>query len=312
MRLTSGRRSCGNLYIASADTSQHPALRTPLLREKRCPIPNSVVCETLHSYSETTTYEHISAGINRLVNVFFSSLWLGWANIICLLISIIFLGSGASAQNGRFNGDLRIAQIGNGPSWQLLAPIEYIDPKGRVWKVPRGATVNGASIPRQLWGSVAYPWDGPFAKPSVVHDYFWSVKSRHSQEVHRVFYDALRTTGVPTPTAKVAYLGVLVFGHRWTGTREAYIACAGDRRAENNTITLEEISEMCAGGGPRQRRHAKIVWRPNLDDASWEALQRAAQSGLAVERLERMADRLLIQNNPETENLAKEFGLVTR
>ncbi|MEM9028125.1 MAG: DUF1353 domain-containing protein [Pseudomonadota bacterium] len=213
------------------------------------------------------------------------------------------------AQNqdfGRFEGELAIVQIENRSEWKLLRDLTFIGPNGVVWTAPRGTIVNGASIPRAIWPIGAYPWDGVLGKPSVIHDHFWVTKSRHSKDVHRAFYDGLLANKASKFRAILAYAGVLLFGGRWTATREAFVACT-ETVARKRQVTVEEIAQMCANPRPGK---AQIVWTPKPHDRDWKKLKRAVEAGRQPKELERLADQLLLQSDPRAD-LAKEFGLVS-
>jgi hypothetical protein len=120
----------------------------------------------------------------------------------------------ANAQ-GRFIGPLQIEMDAPGRTGTLLAEFAYEDPAGRKWKVPKGHKVDGASIPQALWSILGGPWDGPYRRASVIHDYYCETKDRGWRNVHHVFYDAMLTDGVGPIKAKTMYAGVLYFGPRW-------------------------------------------------------------------------------------------------
>ncbi len=92
--------------------------------------------------------------------------------------------------------------------------------------MPAGAKTDGASIPRILW--VTYPpFTGKYRLAAVVHDHYCQQRSRRWKDTHKVFYEAMRTSGVPEKTAKVMYGAVYGFGPRW-GTRSDQRAPAAE------------------------------------------------------------------------------------
>jgi hypothetical protein len=82
--------------------------------------------------------------------------------------------------------------------------------------VPRGATVDGASIPWLLWTPLGGPFEGKYRDASVVHDYYCSVHSTDHRSVHLMFYRAMMVSGVSVARAKVMYLAVKFFGPSWS------------------------------------------------------------------------------------------------
>jgi YD repeat-containing protein len=91
----------------------------------------------------------------------------------------------------------------------------YLEADGLHWPVPRGATVDGASIPQALWSILGGPFEGKYRDASVVHDYYCAVRSADWQAVHRMFYRAMLVSGVSAPRAKLLYAAVYFAGPRW-------------------------------------------------------------------------------------------------
>jgi hypothetical protein len=126
--------------------------------------------------------------------------------------------SDSLAISGRFLGDIITKWLDNGIHMEVIHPFAYQDSKGKQWLVPAGTHVDGASIPRGLWTIVGSPLTGLYRNASVVHDYFCDVHLEPWRAVHRVFYDAMLTSGVPAARAKLMYLAVYYGGPRWTDT----------------------------------------------------------------------------------------------
>ena len=136
---------------------------------------------------------------------------------ICIAIFLGLTIAADAETPGRFEGDAVLSMLPDGRNMQLLKPFAYVDPSGQKWQVPEGAKTDGASIPRILW--VSYPpFTGKYRLAAVVHDYYCQQRTRGWKDTHKVFYDAMRTSGVPEQTAKVMYGAVYGFGPRW-GTR---------------------------------------------------------------------------------------------
>ncbi len=146
---------------------------------------------------------------------------------ICAVV-ILGLTTAANAQaDGRFSGDPAVKMLPDGRNMQLIDAFSYTDPKGQKWNVPAGTKTDGASIPRFLW--VSYPpFTGKYRLAAVVHDYYCQKQSRGWKDTHKVFYDAMRTSGVPEKTAKIMYGAVYGFGPRW-GTRSEQRGPAAER-----------------------------------------------------------------------------------
>ena len=99
---------------------------------------------------------------------------------------------------------------------QLQEPFAYIDPAAMRWDVPSGATVDGASIPRALWTLIGGPFEGKYRDASVVHDWFCDIRTQPWRAVHRMFYNAMLTSGVSEARAKMLYAGVMLGGPKWS------------------------------------------------------------------------------------------------
>jgi hypothetical protein len=81
--------------------------------------------------------------------------------------------------------------------------------------VPRGTSVDGASIPQVFWSLIGGPFEGRYRNASVVHDYYCQVRNRRWQDVHQAFYEAMLASGVDGARAMVMYKAVENFGPRW-------------------------------------------------------------------------------------------------
>jgi hypothetical protein len=118
---------------------------------------------------------------------------------------------------GQFSAgpDGRFVSVPPRPKFRLLAPFGFKDPGGRVWEVPAGVEVDGASIPRAFWTVIGGPFEGNYLNASVVHDHFCRVRTRTAQDTHRTFYYGMRAMGVSEPQAKKMFWAVTTFGPNW-------------------------------------------------------------------------------------------------
>ena len=132
-----------------------------------------------------------------------------------LAVVMLLIATSAFAAEGKYLDKLVLKDVGDGRQFELVSEYRYVDPKNTLWTVPKGTVVNGASIPRYLWSLVGGPWEGLYRNASVIHDYFFDRKQYDSDSVHRVFYDAMLTSGVPQLKAKIMYFAVLRFNPRW-------------------------------------------------------------------------------------------------
>lgn len=119
---------------------------------------------------------------------------------------------------GRYIGQAIVQLLGDGRRVQLREPFEYVDPGESLWPVPKDAIVDGASIPRALWTIIGGPFEGKYRDASIIHDWYCDRRTRPWPSVHRMFYEAMLTSGVPLTQAKIMYAGVYWGGPRWTDT----------------------------------------------------------------------------------------------
>jgi hypothetical protein len=97
----------------------------------------------------------------------------------------------------------------------LLNELRYTDPQGAVWIASAGSQVDGASIPRSLWTIMGGPFEGRYRNASVLHDVAYDKKDRPWQECDRMFYNAMRCSGVGAVEAGTIYYALYKFGRHW-------------------------------------------------------------------------------------------------
>jgi hypothetical protein len=113
-------------------------------------------------------------------------------------------------QFGAFNGDPLVRLLCDGRNVQLLAPLVYTDPDGRVWTAPEDYISDGASIPPALWAFVGGPWEGSYRIAAILHDYvcdyYQTIEERKAGD--RMFRTAALCAGGTEGKAQVLYFGV--------------------------------------------------------------------------------------------------------
>jgi hypothetical protein len=122
--------------------------------------------------------------------------------------------SGASKW-GTYNGEPVTKWNPDGRTMTLLTELRYTDPAGNVWVAPIGSVVDGASIPRYLWSLMGGPFEGKYRNASVLHDVAYGQKKRPWQDCDRMFYYAMRCSGVSAVEAKTMFYALYRFGHHW-------------------------------------------------------------------------------------------------
>src|SRR6266700_1872295 len=103
----------------------------------------------------------------------------------------------------------------DGRTMTLLSELRYTDPQGFTWIAPSGSQVDGASIPRSLWSIMGGPFEGKYRNASVLHDVAYEQHKRPWQDCDRMFYNAMRCSGVGAVEAKTMYYSLYRFGHHW-------------------------------------------------------------------------------------------------
>lgn len=116
---------------------------------------------------------------------------------------------------GKFHGEVSTKWLPDGRKMELLDTLVFVDARGKVWDAPKGHIIDGASIPQEAWSLVGGPYSGKYRNASVIHDAACDRKNRHWKLVHRVFYEAMRASGVPEGEARLKYSAVYNFGPRW-------------------------------------------------------------------------------------------------
>lgn len=153
---------------------------------------------------------------------------------LCLIVlSASLLAKPAlSAEDwGNYTGSVETRWLDEQRKMQLLSDYEYTGPRPLAlkWKAPKDSVVDGASIPQVFWSIVGGPFDGLYRNASVLHDIACDEKKRPWAEVHLMFYQAMRCSGVPIVKAKTMYWAVYHFGPRWRAPNlvERFIGLAG-------------------------------------------------------------------------------------
>lgn len=121
---------------------------------------------------------------------------------------------------GHYNGPIETRWENDGRTMVLLNELRYTDPYGEVWVAPAGSRVDGASIPRGFWSIIGGPFEGKYRNASVLHDVAYDQQNRPWQEADRMFYNAMRCSGVSALTAKTMYYTLVRHGRHWKHPRD--------------------------------------------------------------------------------------------
>jgi Protein of unknown function (DUF1353) len=119
---------------------------------------------------------------------------------------------------GYYDGDPVTKWNPDGRTMTVVSELRYTDPNGVVWDAPAGSIVDGASIPRYLWSILGGPFEGQYRNASVLHDVAYGEKKRPWRDCDRMFYYAMRCSGVNAIEAKTMFYAVYRFAHHWKFT----------------------------------------------------------------------------------------------
>jgi hypothetical protein len=128
----------------------------------------------------------------------------------------------------------------------LLNELRYTDPYGEVWVAPAGSRVDGASIPRAFWTVVGGPFEGKYRNASVLHDVAYEQQKKPWQEVDRMFYNAMRCSGVGAIKAKTMYYTLVRHGRHWKSSR----AAAAELAERPQPADVEQVQEWIRANDP--------------------------------------------------------------
>lgn len=111
--------------------------------------------------------------------------------------------------------------------YPMARDLQFVDSEKKTWVAPKGTLTDGASIPPVFVAMVGSPTSKEFVNAAAVHDAYCGVGNAeliqyHSetwQDVHRMFYDALRVGGTSPRKAKTMFAAVYLGGPRWEPPR---------------------------------------------------------------------------------------------
>lgn len=116
---------------------------------------------------------------------------------------------------GYYSGQVEARWENDGRHMTLLSELQYTDPEGVIWIAPVNSVVDGASIPRALWSLMGGPFDGKYRNASVLHDVAYDEQARPWKQCDRMFYNAMRCSGVGATEAKTMYYALYRHGRHW-------------------------------------------------------------------------------------------------
>jgi hypothetical protein len=173
---------------------------------------------------------------------------------------------------------------------RLLEELVYIDPRGKRWTAPKGAVVDGASIPRIFQNVIGTPYGGEYTLASVIHDVACYEQTEPWEEVHQMFYDAMLASGVEEQKASTMYLAVYEGGARW-----------GENRY--NHLMPKRVLDLLSGNG---KTTVIGALRPFVDELLLTGLEKSGT------KLNTLLDSLQIKVEESAESLVSQIDGLNR
>lgn len=183
---------------------------------------------------------------------------------------------------GEFIGEVVVKWIsgdGDDRKVTLIEDFAFRDAAGKLWDVPSGWSVDGASIPRLLW-TFGPPFVGGYRRASVVHDYYCDIRSETWQATHRMFYEGCLAGGITGLLAKAMYAAVYAGGPRWPSNAESLFTMTPDAsiRALEGQIDPSTVNIRPHVEPEQMERMERWIM---TDDPSLEDIEAECETGLS-------------------------------
>jgi len=143
---------------------------------------------------------------------------------------------------GHYSGYVEARWENDGRNMTLLSELRYTDPQGVIWIAPAGSVVDGASIPRSLWSLMGGPFEGKYRNASVLHDVAYDQKNRPHEVCDRMFYNAMRCSGVSAVEAGTMYYALRKFGHHWKAPKAEPVKIGDEIVARAEPVNQGDIN----------------------------------------------------------------------
>lgn len=113
-----------------------------------------------------------------------------------------------------FSGPIRTQWRPDGVTMIVLSSVGYTDPRGRVWPLPGGTIIDGASIPGLFQGAVNIggPYTGLHRDAAAYHDAAYATPGVKKADADRMLRDAMVELGCPQAQVDAFYGAVRLFG----------------------------------------------------------------------------------------------------
>jgi len=147
------------------------------------------------------------------------------------------------------------------PFFNTIDALEFVDAGSAKWIAPADTLTDGASIPPIFIKMIGAPTSREFVNAAAVHDAYCGIGNEEGsyyhgaiwQNVHRMFYDALRVGGTPPLKAKIMFAAVYIGGPRWGGSTKVKIIRGKGGATGAGTAAGKTGAGQAAGGGASAR-----------------------------------------------------------
>ena len=181
------------------------------------------------------------------------------ATLLVITSSSVFCGSAMSEQFGRFEGSVKVEWLDDGREMKTISRITYIDPNGLTWTVPAGTKTDGASTPKATWPMYP-PFAGKYRKAALVHDYYCEKRTRSWEDVHNMFYFALRASGMDVVNSKIMWSAVYMHGPRWVvATKRSLHIQSDELTPEQAQKQFEMMADWVRKTNPSRREIERAI-----------------------------------------------------
>jgi Protein of unknown function (DUF1353). len=147
---------------------------------------------------------------------------------------------------GYYSGQVEARWENDGRHMTLLSELRYTDPEGILWIAPAGSVVDGASIPRVLWSLMGGPFEENIATPLSCTMSLTTEKTRPWKLCDRMFYNAMRCSGVAATEAKTMYYALYRHGRHWKRPRFLPGAAVAEDEVVPRAIAVDEQEDIAA------------------------------------------------------------------
>ncbi|MDQ6622172.1 MAG: DUF1353 domain-containing protein, partial [Verrucomicrobiota bacterium] len=103
---------------------------------------------------------------------------------------------------------------------------------------------------RAFWSVIGGPFEGKYRKASVLHDVAYDDQNRPWEDVDRMFYTAMRASGVGVLTAKTMYYVLVRHGRHWKHKQALRIDSDPGRPSEVQPGEVDQIQDWIRANDP--------------------------------------------------------------